>query len=601
MTTSDQRLNLYPSKILGLQDLSTYLADILRTQHRQLRKDVYGIVGAVLEPSASPATFSFASSQLTLAATRAAITGDGYRLLLDHTDASFQAIPFANVGATTYYVRAQSTEIPAALETAADGLARVARWEEAVGVLGNPTGVTVTGGGTTLTLNISGLVAPGWTAAGSRPVTVWMGSPQTAGADGIYTGTASYNGSSGNIEVVIPHLMGQTAPITSAGAYNVVVHGPTINTAPTTLQSAVLLGTVASGVFSSSGQLVLADWSATVADFYVEHDASGAHTQINGETLTLSGSTGTKLQSTSVDVGDNANPHYEALNHAAVELFRIYTINGGVLEFPRADLGGAILDVRDDTGSVSTVDLLITNGADPADDCRLVIDGIIRRNPGKAAAWKLQSDNALDDTLILENAGAGRAHLQILDGDLALTTGKATVSNVGLELQGGSSRVRYLTPRTRTITIPAFLDVTPRSGTPNFLDAATPPNIRPTATGGTSRFTIRLDHWLDAEAEGMVLDSFSAMHLYADGAATLQAVLYRAINNGSSARVAISTLTASAVSGAWKTTGMSASGLAHTIDTESSYWIELVFTYSTAALAELGISHLTLGLTQEYL
>lgn len=266
---------LSAAAILSLQALRENLLLPTREQHRQLLEDLFGGAGGgIIGTSAASLTYS--SSTLTLAADREAVTGSGYRLLLDASDAAWTSIPFANSGATTYYIGAQAQDRPT---RALAGLGGVLSYEadvEDIGTLGAPDLVTNNGDGT-LTLRLNSLVAPVWSVGGTRPVVVWLVTPVTAGLEAVYEGTCSASG--GNVVVTVPHLLGQTAVSTTAADYRVLVRGPRITTTNiATNPDYCYLGSVTSGAFSGTSQVMFRPFYAL---FDVEHDtANGVHNRV---------------------------------------------------------------------------------------------------------------------------------------------------------------------------------------------------------------------------------------------------------------------------------------------------------------------------------
>lgn len=281
--TGDTWLILEPTSILALQDLDTALIDVVSDAMRQTLVDVYGS-GGVFTPAA--ATFTVAGSAIDLDADFSAITGEGDRLEADSAADEWNAIPFANVGATVYYVGARMNRVPSrATANTIDGTPIYDREGEVIGEVGNPDSVSLPTA-TTLRLVITTLAAPGWTAAGTRPVRVWLdGAPETTSGEAIYVGTASYTG--GQVRIDIPHVLGQSSPSTTAADYKVALLGPTIHTSTMAGDDAyVFLGTVTSGVWSDAGQVAITPWADLLALFQIEHKADGSHDEVHADSLT---------------------------------------------------------------------------------------------------------------------------------------------------------------------------------------------------------------------------------------------------------------------------------------------------------------------------
>lgn len=280
--TGDTWLILEPTSILALQDIETAALDVVQDTMRQTLLDIYGDGGGVFGPTV--AAFTPTGAALQLDADFDAITGTGYRIEADSAAAEWTAVPFANSGATVYYVGARANRVPSRCSAnTIDGVPIYDREIEITGEVGNPTSVSVVG--STLVLTLTTLVTPGWTSGGTRPVRVWLdGAPETTSGEAIYEGTASYTG--GAVKVTVPHYLGQTTPTTSTGAYKVAVLGPTIRT--TTLvgnDDYVVLGTVTSGVWSGALQTPITTWGDLLALFHVQHKADGTHDEVTADTL----------------------------------------------------------------------------------------------------------------------------------------------------------------------------------------------------------------------------------------------------------------------------------------------------------------------------
>ena len=278
----DTWLILEPTSILALQDIKSAALDVVNDQQRQVAVDIYGEAGGVFGPTV--AAMTPAGSALSLFADASAFTGEGDRLELDSAAAEWTSVPFANVGATPYYVGARACRVPSrATANTIDGDPIYDREDEAIGEVGNPDSVVQVGN--TLVLTLTTLVAPGWTAGGTRPVVVWLdGQPVTSSGEAIYEGTASYTG--GAVKVTVPHLLGQTTPSTTAADYKVAVLGPTIRTATMAADPAyVYLGSCTSGVWSSAGQVAITRWGDLLALFRINHNADGTHDEVVADSL----------------------------------------------------------------------------------------------------------------------------------------------------------------------------------------------------------------------------------------------------------------------------------------------------------------------------
>lgn len=267
--------NLSAAAILSLQALREHLLEPTREQGRQVLADLFGGGGGGVIGS-TKASLTYSSSTLSLDFDREAVTGRGHRLSLSWIDPAWTSVPYANSGATTYYVGAQAQDRPTRAVTGLGGVIQYEAVEEDVGTLGVPDLVTDNGDGT-ITLRISTLVAPVWSVGGTRPVVVWLVDPVTSSSEAIYEGTASASG--GHVVVTTTHALGQDPVSTTAADYQVLVRGPRVTTTNiATNPDYFFLGTVISTTFSAAAQVAFPPFYAL---FDVEHDsATGVHNRV---------------------------------------------------------------------------------------------------------------------------------------------------------------------------------------------------------------------------------------------------------------------------------------------------------------------------------
>lgn len=578
MSSGDVWINLVTGQVLDFSSLQTNLVDIIRDEINALRDDVYGqdaTIGTAL------ATMTYNASTLDLDATREAVTPRGYKITAVHIDAPWVFVPFQDTAATNYYVGARWQLRPNTVTgNTSDGSISYDTMIEDVGELGAPDSVTDNGNGT-ITLVIDTLAQHVWTVAGTRPVVVWLVDPVTAGAEAIYTGTAEHD--TGQIVITIPHTLGQGAsPSTTPADYQVILQGPTITTTNlSTNPEYWVIGEVNTGVFTATAQNLLPTWGSWSSLFAAEHNlASGVHTAITPDSVLVSGVSGVKVQTRAVDVPDRqGNPAIELLDELGTARITMTPNEGGILSFPRVDLspgGAAIVDVQRSGAAPQTSWLNLTNGQANNSQAYLQIDGTIRLNNLKTASvWALEANDAANMTLRVQNVGAGRADLLLPAGDLILSAGKLTASNTGIELQGASAEITYLTARARQVYLPAFIPARVASGTENITDTSTPPKIASNTTGAVVLIYPLNRLWLDSQDAGLELDTFNCRHRRNSGTGSIVAVLYRALADGSGARSAVSTLTATSNSGLWTISGMNTTGIGHTVSRNYHYWIEL--------------------------
>jgi len=176
--------------------------------------------------------------------------------------AGFGSIPFADVGATNYYVSLRYEFIPVralaltepAVSGAVPGVAFDV-YQERIGNQGDPDSVVDNLDGT-MRLVINGLVGSLWAGAPTRQVVCWKRDPVTAGVEAVVLTTCTEVG--GNIVVDLAHTFGQgLTPSPIAADYGVCVLGPYVSTVdPTGDSRHVLLGVVNTGVVDTSVQTV---------------------------------------------------------------------------------------------------------------------------------------------------------------------------------------------------------------------------------------------------------------------------------------------------------------------------------------------------------
>lgn len=569
--TGDTWLALYSGKILGLADLEDHFTDSIRESQRQHQEDIWG-GGGVL--GSTKAVFTYAGSKLTLSVDREGWTGTGHRLLLDAGAAAWTSVPFANVGATVYYVGARHNDYPGSVETGADGLLAYGYTAEGVGEIGAPNVVAVVG--STLELTITTLVAPGWTVAGSRPVKVWLVDPASATyATAVYSGTASFTG--GVVKVTVPNFMGQTTPSTTAADYQVLVEGPTVTTTDIRADTDYLfLGTVTSTAWDSTDQLLIDSIATWISAFLVQHQSSGTHKAITGDTLGLSGA-GPKITTTSFDPGDDTQPHLRLKDSATIARFELYVDNGGMLRFPRSG-AGAVVDVTENAAGNTL--LSFTNARSATDYCDIEHDGLFKWAASKSGGtWGTEANLAGTPTYFLRNVGAGGANLNV---ETNLTVGGN--ADLGDCEVAGVGEFHFTTAHNLVESWPAWAGATVISGTLEVDTSTTPPKIRSGSDTVPVTVAIPLSGhwWKDGDTEQIVINVFSVMHRRAAAADAITATIYRASNGGAGARVVVATLTSSDTSGTWQITGMNTSGIAHTVLAANVYWVEITIDPNSA-------------------
>lgn len=251
--TGDTWANFPTAAYLSLTTLGDDLVTPLREQLVQGAIDLYGDGGTL---GADPVVFTASSATLSLVASGDGYDGEGHRLSAVNAAAAWESIPFADTGATTYYVGAHYCEVPTRALVGLGGVTFYEAWTEAVGTVAAPDTVADDGDGT-LTLTITTLAGPWGTGAETRPVVVWLEDPVTTTAEAVYSGTAAYTG--GAVKIAVPHALGQTTISTTAADYKVALLGPTISTSDLSASTAYwYLGSVLGGsdTFDSDDQAI---------------------------------------------------------------------------------------------------------------------------------------------------------------------------------------------------------------------------------------------------------------------------------------------------------------------------------------------------------
>lgn len=526
MSTDTKWLNLYPGKILGLQDLQDRLTDSLRQQTRELHQDVWGAGGTVgASPDFTIGTDVFSADGADLFAW----TPAGDRVAIEPGTASWTDVPYEGNDASTYVIGAQRVDVPHRGEPGTDGQPGFDYYTEKVGRLMNPGTVTDIGTGLRLDCTASMFTGELWPGnSDTRPVIVWyadaFGRPASPGTEAVYTGTLVKNGSAYRVDTT--HYFGQSSPSTTAARYFVALLGPEPATGARSAAAAftdnnVILGHINAGpVYSAALAPVIGPVLSEVV-FEAQHDSTtGAHKNI---TATSSGSYPV-IASINDTAANNHQAGLEARNaagNAKVQMIpgrSTQNNEGGILRFPRPDLSNNVTAMIDVGPYAGTSVLKITNTNAVGDEAVVEYDGILRRDGTKTGTqWAFEVASGITETLRIRNTGAGVADvrledgtLTIVDGDLVLLSGAIDVeqitgsfaswdllngilttaeiiANGGIEVHPNGSTaagVRYTTP------VPFNLDLTPYkggwiqsggTGVPAYT-TGTPPSVRSTTT-----------------------------------------------------------------------------------------------------------------------
>lgn len=377
MPTGDSWVNLYPEKIVDLEDLRDAFVDPTRSSLLALALDVFRVDGGiVIGPTAPTVVSAVVSGSGTVKVTApdplVAYTPTGARVVptID------EEIPFADAGATTYTIGAASTEFPEAAELGADGLPRWKRTVEVVGRTINPASVADLGGGSGLRLTCTSTLAAGekWANdAGTRAVRVVYedasGNPATHTSEAVFEGDLER--ASGVFRIDVPHYFGQVGtPSTTAARYRVVLLGitpadPTLAASAAFTDYHVNLGTVAGGGGGahSAADVNLVDvpaFAEAMADFYAHHNADGSHLdKIAWEDLVAPKPVVATFESSVEDGSDVPTVTFRARRpsgavYEGTVYFRVHVYHKGGWDHPRPVDLTAASDAMPNIGTVST-------------------------------------------------------------------------------------------------------------------------------------------------------------------------------------------------------------------------------------------------------
>ena len=142
-----------------------------------------------------------------------------------------------------YHVGLRANDYPVESRLSDSGAYQYTRFAEGIGEVGDPNTVT-DNGNSTITFRVNtvcgGYAWPNTSTTSKRHVSIWLDTPLTSQSrteaqtiatstgtgNAIFHGTVDADGS--NIEVTVPHTMGQTTISTTAAHYKVMCHGFTV-------------------------------------------------------------------------------------------------------------------------------------------------------------------------------------------------------------------------------------------------------------------------------------------------------------------------------------------------------------------------------------
>lgn len=462
--TGSTWLNLYPAKILGMQDLDTHSMASLRAQQVQLQDDLWGDGGMLV----TAATLTVSSDEFTLAASRNGFTPNGYRLNLDHTADEWQDVPFENSGATVYEVGARWNDVPETAEDGTDGQPHFGRYMERICEILTPDSVANDGGGgLKLTMTTALSLGSKWSVSSeTRPCIVWYedtnGDPASTSTS-VAIEAAALELDTGVYQIITAGRFG-VADLTAA-RYKVAILGPAIyrNTElPGDWTTDYLqIGTITSGVFSNTGKLVINSVGSLWGLFGQQHNAStGVHTDVTADRVDVGSPSGLSAGSsagrvTAQDVSTNQAIVENASDSLTTNTVDVRQANGTTKVALRAGNpasnggGGELAFPNVDQSADNTARVTMDYAGDPVlkftnlqastfNGMDLEFDGILRKDSAKSNVnFSLQTNDASAETLRLENIGAGALNVLMPGGDFDMTSGDLTVTSGNIEATSG--------------------------------------------------------------------------------------------------------------------------------------------------------------------
>jgi len=561
MITGSILADLHPNTILGLEDLDNDLIGLVITELDTVRADVYGGDGTL---GGTKAAFTYSAGTLTLTADADALTGDGDRLQAVPAT-GWTSVPFQDSGATTYYVGARANQIPYRITVnTSDSIPVYDRLETVIGEVDNPDSVTVTGAGTTLQLDITSMVAPGWTGAGTRPVRVWLVNPEEVDADlsdALFTGTAYHSG--GNILIDVSSLLGQATPSTSILKYRVWVGGPTITTTDIRADPDYwIVGTVNTGVVSTTDQTLYTPWGTILGAFTAEHDATtGEHLNVT------SAAAGVKVRTTAASSGDaTSDPAIRVRDNTPTDLVELWADGAGRLHFPN-------------TGATPAKITAYRSGADAQ---------IELSNPSGGDLVQLKVQGDIDAT-------AG------IYATLDIETNASVVAGVNVEgavdVEAGID-LGWKTTQARNIQIPLFATGVVTTGAEDRVIVSTPPKVR--SNSGTAAVTLVQEITLPVGmSPGIQIAEITGYDVFLQlnaGTDSVQVDLRKATEKGAPATIKSTTWTGS---GAGWVTQTATLGSPEVLADNTRYFFVIIIT-PTSATSDAEVSGIEVKFNKRY-
>ena len=427
--TGDKKINFYLKKFLSIDQAEDNFFNYLQDRFADVIKQTWPDSG-LWSPYPCAMT-SGANDTVTLNAGAAITCQDNAGRLIEVTA---NAVPFANVNTTPYYVGAKFIEIPDELET--NPRYNTPQWKllrDAVGEIGVPDSVSDLGGGT-YRFVVNSVLESGEDNSG-RTCRLWIKEP-TAIANAYVEKTVSYAAGDNYIDVVAGTDLQGTTLSTTAADYGVAVEGITISTTDLSLSPEYVFFGIITGngpaatpvAFNITGQTELLpsgiDITALTTAFQAEHNyspGSGDHSAITADSL--DGKTGADL---AIGAEDDIT----------------LTADGSVIVTIDADADEAdqVFKVAHDSGPVVDLFSVGENG-----DVRALVDAnapnansLIRRDYmfGHFLSWKygLAAFNASKSSITVGKGAAiiGEDYVEIVGGaGVTMTVNAGTIYSAG--------------------------------------------------------------------------------------------------------------------------------------------------------------------------
>lgn len=317
MATGDRKVDIFLKKFLPQQQITENFFDYLEKAIRENFKRVFPTPGVFApNPAFSSILSSTAADTFSITTPLEATDGlAGNQLVLDPADAG--PVPFENAAAVPYHVGLRFHRIPAETEVnVRTGVIKYTFLEEAIGELGEPTGV-VNDGDETLTINVDSVCEPGVSHAG-RKVVVWL-KQALSQAQAFEELTVIWDGVANKIETTtaLGQVFGQIS--VDPADYQIFLKGPTVRRGTDLRLDAnvaflgIVTGAGPGNMPTSFDETDVTNHAFTLPMltglFFAEHsNVDGSHTDVTVGTITTKQAVLGPQLDTQVNTGDEDSP-----------------------------------------------------------------------------------------------------------------------------------------------------------------------------------------------------------------------------------------------------------------------------------------------------